>query len=80
MMGKSFAGRIGGTLVLTGAIALGAAASAAADEIKLTGCLVKGEGDGYILVNAPLEPAGASASRSVEPGALGTSGSYANVF
>jgi hypothetical protein len=53
---------------------------AAADSVKLVGCLVKGEGDGYMLENSPLEPTPTSAGRTVEPGALGTSGSFANVF
>src|SRR4051794_34374537 len=80
MTHKSFMAGVGGTLVLTGALALSAGSFAAAESVKLTGCLVKGEGDGYILVNSPIEPAVASASKSVEPGALGTSGSFANVF
>jgi hypothetical protein len=53
----------------------------AADSEKLTGCLIKGEGDGagYLLVNVPAEPA-STASRPASPGAIGTSGVYANVF
>jgi hypothetical protein len=54
----------------------------AADSEKLTGCLIRGEGDGagYLLVNVPAEPAAAGASRPASPGAIGTSGVYANVF
>jgi hypothetical protein len=55
----------------------------AADSVKLTGCLVKGDGDGagYLLVSTPMEPGAARDRRApVEPGAVGTSGSVANVF
>ena len=67
-------------VVLTGLITLGFAASAAAESVKLTGCLVRGEGDGYMLINPPVEPAASTVTRAVEPGALGTSGAYANIF
>src|SRR5689334_14330967 len=60
-----------------------AAATLANDDIKLSGCLVKGEGDGasYLLTNAPAEPAWQqSADAKVTPGAVGTTGTYATIF
>ena len=48
--------------------------------IKLTGCLVRGEG-GFILINSPFEPSFDSAKTShIEPTAVGTSGNYADTF
>ena len=57
-------------------------ARAAADPVKLTGCLVKGEGgDGYLLINAPREPvSGSSEQRTATPGTVGTAGMVANIF
>jgi hypothetical protein len=54
----------------------------AAESEKLTGCLIKGEGDGagYLLVNVPSEPAPGGASRPASPGAIGTSGVFTNVL
>ena len=52
-------------------------------DIKLTGCLVKGEGDGagYLLTNSPAEPAWQrSADAHVAPSAVGTTGTYADIF
>jgi hypothetical protein len=56
--------------------------AAAAQEIRLSGCLVRGEdGDGYLLTNAPGEPAWQStADGNVAPGAVGTTGAFATVF
>jgi hypothetical protein len=57
--------------------------AAADDEVKLNGCLIKGDGDGagYLLVNVPVEPAAGSTSTAVvEPGAVGTTGAYTNIF
>src|SRR4051812_40453794 len=51
--------------------------------IKLSGCLVKGDGDGagYLLTNSPMEPSLSSNNDShVSPGAIGTTGTYANIF
>ena len=58
------------------------AAAAADDKVKLSGCLVRGEGDdGYLLINVPAEPAASTASSApITPTAVGTSGSFANVF
>jgi hypothetical protein len=52
-------------------------------DIKLTGCLLKGEGDGagYLLTNSPAEPAWQrSADAHVAPSAVGTTGTYADIF
>lgn len=60
-----------------------AARAAADDEVTLTGCLVRGEGDGqpYLLTNAPSEPVlSSAAAATVAPGGVGTSGEFANVF
>jgi hypothetical protein len=53
---------------------------AAADYIKLTGCLVRGEDGGFLLTNGPSEPAWQKADASVTPGAVGTTGTVASVF
>jgi hypothetical protein len=52
------------------------------NNIKLTGCLVKGEGDhGYLVTNLPSEPASTSpAGVSVVPSAVGTTGNYSTIF
>jgi hypothetical protein len=52
------------------------------DEIKLTGCLIRGEdGAGYLLTNAPADPALFKAdNRKVAPSAVGTTGGFATVF
>jgi len=58
-------------------------ALAGADPIKLSGCLVRGEGDGagYLLINVPVEPAAVNQGKApVAPGAVGTSGTFANIF
>jgi hypothetical protein len=51
-------------------------------SIKLTGCLVKGEGDGgYLVTNLPSEPAStSSAEATVVPSAVGTSGGSSPIF
>jgi hypothetical protein len=53
------------------------------NQVKLTGCLVKGErGDhGYLITNLPSEPAStSSAGVNVVPGAVGTTGAYSTIF
>ena len=60
-----------------------AVARADSKDIKLTGCLVRGEGDrsGYLLTNTPAEPAWQhSADANVAPSAVGTTGTYATIF
>ena len=58
-------------------------ASHAADKrVKLSGCLIRGDGDGagYLLANPPTEPFLNSPGRQVTPSVLGTSGDYATIF
>lgn len=60
-----------------------ASASRAADKrVKLSGCLIRGEGDdaGYLLANPPTEPWLTSPGKQVTPSVLGTSGEYATIF
>ena len=60
-----------------------ASASRAADKrVKLSGCLIRGEGDGagYLLANPPTEPWLNSPGKQVTPSVLGTSGDYATIF
>lgn len=57
--------------------------AAAGDDITLTGCLIRGEGDGagYLLANAPGDPAWLkSDDRKVEPSSVGTTGSFTTIF
>jgi hypothetical protein len=58
------------------------AATAAADDVKLSGCLIRGEGDGgYLLTNSPTEPQLATSSdKRVTPSGVGTSGDFATIF
>ena len=59
-------------------------ANRAADKrVKLSGCLIRGEGDdaGYLLANPPSEPWLNSPGAQVTPSTLGTSGDYAtNIY
>jgi hypothetical protein len=60
-------------------------AAAAGDDknIKLTGCLIKGEGDGgYLITNLPSEPAASPSggSASVATTAIGTAGGFSTMF
>ncbi|MGE0449689.1 MAG: hypothetical protein AB7Q29_08900 [Vicinamibacterales bacterium] len=66
-------------------VALGAtpAPSAAADDITLSGCLVKGEGDreGYLLRNTSGDPAWEqSRDRKVAPNTVGATGDFQAIF
>ena len=60
----------------------GSARGAADKDVKLSGCLIRGEGDGdgYLLANPPTEPWLSSPDKQVAPSALGTSGDYATIF
>jgi hypothetical protein len=53
----------------------------AADEVTLTGCLVKAEGDdGYLVTNTPAEPAMVgTAGNTVAPDAFGGVGRFATI-
>ncbi|HJP61785.1 MAG TPA: hypothetical protein VJ865_17405, partial [Gemmatimonadaceae bacterium] len=57
-------------------------ARAADKDVKLSGCLIRGEDDddGYLLANPPTEPYLSSQGQQVTPSALGTSGNYATIF
>jgi hypothetical protein len=51
------------------------------EKIKLSGCLVKAEGDGgYLITNLPSEPGSSTADRNVATSAIGTSGAFSTVF
>lgn len=57
------------------------AGRAADNRVKLSGCLIRGEGDGgYLLANPPTEPWLSSPGKQVIPSVLGTSGDYATIF
>jgi len=50
-------------------------------NIKLSGCLVRGEEGGYLLTNSPGEPAWQrTADATVVPSAVGTTGNVATIF
>src|SRR5262245_36126342 len=50
-------------------------------KIKLSGCLVKAEGDGgYLITNLPSEPGASTGDRHVATSAIGTSGAFSTVF
>ena len=69
------------TFIVTAWVA--ASASRAADKrVKLSGCLIRGEGDraGYLLANPPTEPSLSSPSTKVVPSVLGTAGDYTTIF
>lgn len=55
---------------------------AADDSVKLSGCLVRGEGDGagYLLINPPTDVSLNSPDRQVRPSGVGTSGDYTTIF
>lgn len=60
-----------------------ASATRAADKrVKLSGCLIRGDGDGagYLLANPPAERWLSSSGKQVTPSVLGTSGDYATIF
>lgn len=50
-------------------------------DIKLSGCLVRGEDGGYLLTNAPGDPSWQrTADPTVMPSTVGTAGSFATIF
>jgi hypothetical protein len=74
---------IAAVLVMTTAAAPRAAAIGFDKSITLSGCLIKGEGDGagYLLISHAFDPAAASAGAThVTPGTIGTTGDFANMF
>jgi hypothetical protein len=58
------------------------ARAARGDDIKLSGCLIRGEeGAGYLLTNAPGEPSLFKADdHKVAPSAVGTASGFATLF
>lgn len=58
--------------------------AANADDIKLNGCLVRGDGDGagYLLFNAPGSAPALTRTddRSVTPSIVGTTGAFSTIF
>lgn len=56
--------------------------AAAADEIRLSGCLVRGQdGDGYLMTNVPGDAAWQRPGDAiVAPGPVGTSGTVASIL
>jgi hypothetical protein len=58
-----------------------AGSAPAAEDITLTGCLVRAEDDdAYLLTNVAGEPAWQRADGRVTPGPVGTSGTVATIF
>lgn len=78
---RHYAFALGSAALMSGLLIVNGT-SVSAESVKLTGCLVKGEGgSGFLLVNAPMEPGATSIDkRSVAPGAVGTTAAFANVF
>ena len=82
--------RVLASLTLTAGLALtttaavpGAAASPRDKSITLSGCLIRGEGDGagYLLISHAFDPATTGSSgAAVTPGTIGTTGDFANLF
>ena len=73
------------TMACALAIGLGSIATAAAaddKDIRLSGCLVRGQnGDGYLMTNVPGEAAWQRpADATVVPGPVGTSGTVSTIF
>jgi hypothetical protein len=68
--------------VLVVVVLTAANAAAADDDIRLTGCLVRGEdGDGYLVTNVPGEAAWQrTADATVVPGPVGTSGTISSIL
>jgi len=62
-------------------LAAASAGVAAAQDVTLAGCVVKGEGHGYLLTNVPGDVTiTQSRSEKIEPGPVGTSGASGTVF
>jgi hypothetical protein len=87
------AGPIRGAITFASVLAVGIGTAAAhassagpsvedRHEVRLTGCVVRGEGDGagYLLTNTPAEPAWQHSDARVAPSAIGTTGGYATIF
>jgi len=61
---------------------LGTVLTAGAEQVTLTGCLVRGEGDGdpYLLTNAPADPALTGAASASTPSGVGTVAEFRSIF
>ena len=70
------------TLSVVGASNRAIQAAGADEKIKLSGCLIKADGDDdYLISNLPSEPGASTiADRSVTTTAIGTAGNFTNVF
>jgi len=70
------------TCAIALALCVSARGAAAADDIRLSGCLVRAQdGDGYLLTNVPGEAAWQRPGDAiVAPGPVGTSGTVASVL
>lgn len=70
------------TCVMTFAAVFAVRGAAVADDIKLSGCLVRGQdGDGYLLTNVPGDAAWQRPGDAIiAPGPVGTSGTVASVL
>jgi hypothetical protein len=70
------------TCVVALALVCALRGTAAADDIKLTGCLVRAQdGDGYLLTNVPGDAAWQRPGDAIiAPGPVGTSGTVASVL
>ncbi len=81
---RTFAGLVACAIGVTVPFAAPASARGLDEkDITLTGCLVKGDGDGsgYLLTNAPAEPDWQRAGGNrVEPSTVGTAGGFESVF
>jgi hypothetical protein len=68
--------------ILVGAFAIPAPARADDNDVRLSGCLVRGhDGEGYLLTNVPGEAAWQRpADATVVPGPVGTSGTVASIL
>ena len=73
---------IASALLCTCIAGLAPRSAAAAEDVTLQGCLIKGDGDGgYLLSNAPAEPAWQrSGDARIQPDAVGTSGGFESIF
>jgi len=84
MNGSTFSRHATVTALLAGAFAVTAwgAGSAPDKSVKLSGCLIRGEGNGsgYLLTNTPADPSLTSPSNQVKPSTIGTSGDYTTIF
>ena len=69
------------TLSVVGIANTAIQASGGDEKIKLSGCLIKADGDNdYLISNLPSEPSASTADRNVTTTAIGTAGNFTNVF